>query len=56
MFKRFLRDDSGATLVEYGMILTFISIAVINGVGYYGNELEVIWTKLSNGVKTHKFQ
>ncbi len=55
MIKRFLRDETGATVIEYGIILTLISIAVIGGVGAFGNELEGVWVKLGNGLRTHSF-
>lgn len=55
MIKRFLRDETGATAVEYGVILTLLSMAVISGVGVFGNELEGIWIKLGNGLRTHNF-
>lgn len=55
MIKRFLKDETGATAVEYGLILTLISIAVIGGVGTFGNELEGVWVKLGNGLRTHSF-
>lgn len=29
VFKQFLADDSGATVIEYGLIATFIGIAII---------------------------
>ncbi len=29
LFKRFVADDCGATVIEYGLIATFIGIAII---------------------------
>lgn len=55
MIKQFLKDENGATAVEYGIILTLISSAVISGVGLFGNELEGVWIKLGNGLRTHSF-
>jgi pilus assembly protein Flp/PilA len=31
MFKRFLRDQSGATAIEYGLIAGIVSVGVISG-------------------------
>ena len=38
LFARFMKDDSGATAIEYGLIAAGISvaiIAVVNGLGTY---------------------
>jgi pilus assembly protein Flp/PilA len=43
--KRFLRDDKGATLLEYGMLtllITVLSIVAVKSIG----------TKVSNGFNT----
>lgn len=37
--KSFGRDASGATAIEYGLVLTFISIAVIASVQAVGDNL-----------------
>ncbi|MGB7432834.1 MAG: Flp family type IVb pilin, partial [Ahrensia sp.] len=31
MFTRFIKDESGATAIEYGLIATLISVALIGG-------------------------
>jgi pilus assembly protein Flp/PilA len=35
----FLRDESGATAIEYGLIAALVSIAAIVAMGAMGNEL-----------------
>ena len=37
--KRFLRDEAGATAIEYGLIASLVSIAAIVAMGAVGNEL-----------------
>ncbi len=37
--KAFTRNDSGATAIEYGLVATFISIAVIASVQAVGSNL-----------------
>ena len=37
--KAFLRDESGATAIEYGLIAALVSIAAIVAMGAMGNEL-----------------
>lgn len=33
---RFLKDESGATAIEYGLIAALISVAIIGGAGALG--------------------
>lgn len=39
VFKRFLRDESGATAIEYGLIAAGISVAIISVVPLIGGRL-----------------
>lgn len=36
MFARFLKDESGATAIEYGLIAALIAVAIIGGVTALG--------------------
>ena len=36
MLRKFLRDESGATAIEYSMIAGFIALAIIAAVGQTG--------------------
>jgi pilus assembly protein Flp/PilA len=47
-FKRFLRDDSGATAIEYGLIAAGISVAIIGTVNALGTKLNNTFTNVSN--------
>ncbi|KCZ97560.1 Flp/Fap pilin component [Hyphomonas polymorpha PS728] len=38
MFARFLKDESGATAIEYGLIAALIAVAIIGGVSALGTE------------------
>jgi Flp pilus assembly pilin Flp len=42
--KRFLKDESGAAAIEYGLITSGISVAIIPGVKDVGNKLVAIFT------------
>ena len=33
LFKRFLKDESGATAIEYGLIAAIIGVGIIAGLG-----------------------
>ena len=39
-FMQFMRDDSGATAIEYGLIASLIAVAIIVVVGAVGTALD----------------
>jgi pilus assembly protein Flp/PilA len=43
-FKKFVSDESGATVVEYGLIVTFVAIAVIGALQGLGGALVATFT------------
>ncbi|MEX2692419.1 Flp family type IVb pilin [Rhizobium mongolense] len=47
LFSRFLKDESGATAIEYGLIAALISVALIAGATTLGNTLNNTFTNLS---------
>ncbi len=52
VFKRFLRDDSGATAIEYGLIAAGISVAIIAAVNTLGGKLQATFTNVSDKLNT----
>lgn len=46
IFARFLKDESGATAIEYGLIAALISVALIAGASLVGNELEDVFDEI----------
>ena len=53
MFKqlqRFLKDESGAAAIEYGLITSGVSVAIIPGVKNVGVKLVDIFTALQNAI------
>jgi len=46
MFWKFLRDESGATAIEYGLIAGFIALAIIAAVGSTGQKLVELFNSL----------
>jgi pilus assembly protein Flp/PilA len=53
MFKqlqRFLKDESGAAAIEYGLIVSGISIAIIPGVKDVGAKLVTVFTTIQNAL------
>jgi len=55
LVKRFVKDDSGATAIEYGLIAAGISVAIIAAVKGLGTQLNatfgVITTQLASASK-----
>ncbi|GEO87215.1 MULTISPECIES: Flp family type IVb pilin [Alphaproteobacteria] len=55
IFARFIKDESGATAIEYGLIAALISVALITGATTLGNSLNSqfssLATKLDNAGK-----
>jgi len=45
---RFLKDNSGATAIEYGLIAAGISVAIIAVVNGLGTQLSNTFTSVSN--------
>ena len=39
LFARFVKDESGATAIEYGLIAALIALAIMVGASSLGNEL-----------------
>jgi Flp pilus assembly pilin Flp len=53
MFKqlqRFVKDESGAAAIEYGLLTSGISVAIIPGVKEVGSKLVMIFTILQNAL------
>jgi pilus assembly protein Flp/PilA len=51
LFVRFVKDDSGATAIEYGLIAAGISVAIIAVVNGLGSTLNEKFTSISTQLK-----
>ncbi|MBI1273615.1 MAG: Flp family type IVb pilin [Alphaproteobacteria bacterium] len=53
ILQRFLREETGATAIEYGLIAALISVAIVVVLGEVGTELNntftTVKTKLTGG-------
>jgi pilus assembly protein Flp/PilA len=47
IFARFMKDESGATAIEYGLIAALISVALIAGATSLGGALDNQFTQIS---------
>ena len=50
MLTRFLKDESGATAIEYGLIAAGISVAIIAVVQGLGSKLNSTFTSVQNAL------
>ena len=50
-FKRFLKDEDGATAIEYGLIVALISIVGIASMSTLGTELTGLWSSAASAVE-----
>jgi len=48
----FLRDESGATAIEYGLITAAITIAIITAVNMLGSQLQSTFTTLTSDLQS----
>jgi len=51
MLIRFLRDETGATAIEYGLIAAGISIAIIAAVNGLGTKLNTKFSSINSSLK-----
>jgi pilus assembly protein Flp/PilA len=51
LFTRFLKDQSGATAIEYGLIASGIAVAIITVVQSVGSSLTTTFTSIQTALK-----
>jgi len=51
LLARFVKDESGATAIEYGLIAAGISLAIIAAVNGLGTQLSGKFTSINNSLK-----
>jgi len=51
LFSRFVKDESGATAIEYGLIAAGISVAIITVVQGLGSKLNTTFSSVSSALK-----
>ena len=47
---KFLRDNSGATAIEYGLIAGLVAVVIVAALTSIGTKLNVKFTRISNGL------
>jgi pilus assembly protein Flp/PilA len=48
MIRKFIKNEKGATAIEYGLIAALVAIAAIVGMSALGNKLNKQFTYISN--------
>ena len=51
-FARFVKDESGATAIEYGLIAALIAVVIISGASALGSALNTKLSSIGNTVST----
>lgn len=49
--RNFIKDESGATSIEYALIAAGISIAIITSVTTLGGNVNAMWTTVSTALR-----
>ena len=50
VIKNILKDESGATAIEYGLIAALVSVAAIGALTAMGDSLETMFTAVSTSL------
>lgn len=50
-FMAFLKDESGATAIEYGLIASGIALSIITVVNRLGTNVKAVFASISTAVK-----
>lgn len=51
MFKNFVRNQSAATAIEYGLLAALIAVAIIGGVTAVGSNLSTSFSSVATNLK-----
>ena len=52
-FLKLIKNDKGATAIEYGLIAALIAVAAITAIGGLGNQLSTTFNTVSTKMKTN---
>ena len=52
LFARFVKNESGATAIEYGLIAALIALAIMVGAGAVGNALDDKFQNIADTLNT----
>lgn len=52
MLRKFISDESGATMVEYGLMVALIAIVAIAAVTFLGEQVSTTFTNVGDELST----
>lgn len=52
ILNKFVRDESGATAIEYGLIAALVSVAGVSALELMGQSLSTMFTTVSDKLQT----
>jgi pilus assembly protein Flp/PilA len=52
LIRRFLADQSGATAIEYGLIVAVLSLAIVAGIGRAGNAISEMFANQDRALQS----
>jgi pilus assembly protein Flp/PilA len=52
IFTRFLKDESGATAIEYGLIAALVGVALIGALGALSDDLGALFNSIGDTLST----
>lgn len=52
LFARFVKDESGATAIEYGLIAALIAVGIITAATTLGGNLSTLFTNIGTRLST----
>ena len=52
IFNRFVKDESGATAIEYSLIAALMAAAIITALGTFKTDLTAAFTNIGNTLTT----
>jgi len=50
LFSRFVKDESGVTAIEYGLIAALISVVCIAAMTFAGQQLLAVYNQIGNSL------
>ena len=52
LVKKFARDDRGASLVEYAILVGLVTVALVAAVGLMGDQIKIAFDKITTTLTT----
>ena len=52
MIRNFFKDESGASAVEYGLLVALIAVVIIGAVTALGSSISKVFTGVADTIKT----